>query len=200
MFGLFGSSVIDEFKEKLEKVPEIKDILDDCRKSENVDKCFSYPIIDEELKKSIESILETSDPHVIELKKYIKEKTKKLLEKKAFMSAISKGKKRGVYSCVANYVINENNKIDENNKASDDVTARELREAAGNITLEDLDAIIEEKNKQDEAYKKYIEKQKTGDSSQPQGGGKSRRRHRRGRTLHKRRKSRKVRKTRCRRK
>ena len=35
---------------------------------------------------------------------------------------------------------------------------------------------------------------------QPQGGGKSRRRHRRGRTLHKRRKSRKVRKTRCRRK
>ena len=35
---------------------------------------------------------------------------------------------------------------------------------------------------------------------QPQNGGKSRRRHRRGRTLHKRRKSRKVRKTRCRRK
>jgi hypothetical protein len=33
----------------------------------------------------------------------------------------------------------------------------------------------------------------------PQDAGKSRRRHRRGRTLHKRRKSRKVRKTRCRR-
>lgn len=37
-------------------------------------------------------------------------------------------------------------------------------------------------------------------ASSAQGGGKSRRRHRRGRTLHKRRKSRKVRKTRCRRK
>ena len=36
-------------------------------------------------------------------------------------------------------------------------------------------------------------------AAQPQDAGKSRRRHRRGRTLHKRRKSRKVRKTRCRR-
>jgi hypothetical protein len=35
---------------------------------------------------------------------------------------------------------------------------------------------------------------------EPQNAGKSRRRHRRGRTLHKRRKSRKVRKTGCRRK
>jgi hypothetical protein len=40
----------------------------------------------------------------------------------------------------------------------------------------------------------------TPQSYTPQNAGKSRRRHRRGRTLHKRRKSRKVRKTRCRRK
>jgi hypothetical protein len=39
----------------------------------------------------------------------------------------------------------------------------------------------------------------TQQNAQPQDAGKSRRRHRRGRTLHKRRKSRKVRKTRCRR-
>ena len=54
-----------------------------------------------------------------------------------------------------------------------------------------------------EIKQKMIEEEQLSDLSTPHpvdGGGKSRRRHRRGRTLHKRRKSRKVRKTRCRRK
>jgi len=196
MVGLFRSSVIDEFKKELEKVQGIKNILDDCRKSENVDKCFSYSDTDEELKNSIESILQSSEYYVEELKNYIKEKIKTPEEKKAFMGAINEGKKRGIYLRVANYVIDENNKAYEDY----DNTAKESRIAAGNITLEDLLANIEEKNKEAQAYKKYIEKQKTDASSQLRGGGKSRRRHRRGRSIHKRRKSRKVRKTRCRRK
>ena len=105
--GMFGSSIEEEFKKKLEKVKRIKDILDDCRNSGNVDKCFSYPYIDPDLKNEIERILQTSEPGVEELKNYIKEKIKNPKKKIAFIDAISDGKKRGIYLCVANYVIEE---------------------------------------------------------------------------------------------
>jgi hypothetical protein len=206
MFGLFRSSVIDEFKEKLEKVQGIKKILDDCRISKNVDKCFSYPLIDDDdddLKNKIERILQTYEPGVEELKDYIKEKTNIPEEKIAFIDAISDGKKRGVYLCVANYV------IDKYTVPHHDNTAIEARIESGKHTLDDLDAVNTKKDEEYEKYKKdemIKEKEKEEENPlprrirQPQGAGKSRRRHRRGRTLHKRRKSRKVRKTRCRRK
>ena len=71
---------------------------------------------------------------------------------------------------------------------------------------------IDEENKNDFLPKKIVKQEKKIVKQEeeenplpprirpPASGGKSRRRHRRGRTLHKRRKSRKVRKTRCRRK
>ena len=156
--GLFGISDVEKFKEKLERVASIKQILDECREQKNckIDPDNLNPTQKLNLKTNIVKILDNNaDPSVSDLKNYIKglsEDDYNNLKDKLYQA-----EKSFVYTNVA--IMCRNDKI--------------LQQAKDANTMADILA---------------------------QGGGKSRRRHRRGRTLHKRRKSRKVRKTRCRRK
>ena len=105
-----------------------------------------------------------------------------------FMTKIGDAEKTGVYMYVIDFTLNEEKELAQfqTELGLTQVTQRQQQQPQKRDTQEEVDKLMR-------AY--ALKQQQLPVSS----GGKSRRRHRRGHTLHKRRKSRKVRKTRCRR-
>ena len=173
--GLFGFSDVEKFKAKLESVASIKQIIHECREEKNckIDPDNLGNIQKQTLEEKIVKILTSNEPGVKELKEYITNLGDDDLDR--LKDELYQAEKSFVYINVAAMCKSEEILKKAKKRLQDAKDAKDA-DTMADILKQDVTQGVK------------------------QGGGKSRRRHRRGRTLHKRRKSRKVRKTRCRRK